>query len=215
MRLVQFCGALALITFSILGLAGSGGAALAAGRPLRIVALGDSLTAGYLLPDAAAFPSVLQRVLQAEGRQVEVENAGVSGDTASAGLDRLDWALGSGADLVIVELGANDMLRGIDPAITRKALAAIVSQLQARNIRVLLAGMVAAPGMGKDYEQRFNAIYPDLARELAVPLYPFFLQGIAGDPKFILKDGMHPNPEGVEIIVRNILPSVEAQLPGS
>ena len=194
---------------------GPGEAARAAGRPLRIVALGDSLTAGYLLPEAAAFPSVLQRALEAQGRQVEVENAGVSGDTAGAGLDRLDWALGAGADLVIVELGANDMLRGIDPALTRKALEAILSQLKARNIKVLLAGMVAAPGMGKDYESRFNAIYPDLARELGVPLYPFFLKGIAGDPKFVLKDGMHPNPDGVEVIVHNILPSVEAELPGS
>ena len=214
MRLVQFCSPLVFGAIVVLAVVATGPSARAADRPLRIVALGDSLTAGYLLAEKDAVPAVLERALRASGRQVTVENAGVSGDTASAGLERLDWAVGQGADLVIVELGANDMLRGIDPAVTLKALTAIVSQLRARNFPVLLAGMIAAPGMGKDYETRFNALYPALAKELAVPLYPFFLQGMAGDPKYILRDGMHPNPAGVEVIVHNILPSVEAALPG-
>ena len=182
-------------------------------QPVRIVALGDSLSAGYQLPARNAFPVVLERALREKGHAVEVANAGVSGDTASAGLDRLDWAVGDGVDLVILELGANDMLRGIDPAITRNALTQILTRLKARGIRVLLVGMIAALGMGKDFEARFNAIYPDLARQFDVPLYPFFLQGIAGDAKLNLQDGMHPNPQGVDVIVRNILPSVEAMLP--
>ena len=181
-------------------------------RVTRIVALGDSLSAGYLLAAKDAFPAVLERALRAKGRKVEVNNAGVSGDTASGGLERLDWAVGDGADLVIVELGANDMLRGTDPAITKAALAKIITGLQARKAKVLLAGMVAAPGMGRDYETRFNAIYPQLAQEFSVPLYPFFLEGVAGDRTLLLSDGMHPNPQGVETIVRNILPAVEALL---
>ena len=182
--------------------------------PARIVALGDSLSAGYLLPEKNAFPTVLERALREKGHKVEVSNAGVSGDTASGGLERLDWAVGDGADLVIVELGANDMLRGVDPAITRKALAAILTRLKAKKIPVLLAGMIAAPGMGRDYETAFNAVFPDLAREFGAPLYPFFLEGVAGHPGLQLQDGMHPNPQGIETIVRGILPSVEALLPG-
>lgn len=181
--------------------------------PLRIVALGDSLSAGYLLPQKNAFPTVLERVLREKGRKVEVSNAGVSGDTASGGLERLDWAVGDGADLVIVELGANDMLRGVDPSITRKALAEIIIRLKAKKIPVLLAGMVAAPGMGRDYEMKFNAIYGDFMREFGVALYPFFLEGVAGNPGLLLQDGLHPNPQGVETIVRGILPHVEALLP--
>ena len=182
-------------------------------RPARIVALGDSLSAGYLLPEKNAFPTVLERALRQNGHKVEVSNAGVSGDTASGGLERLDWAVGDGADLVILELGANDMLRGVDPAITRKALATILTRLKGQKIPVLLAGMVAAPGMGRDYETKFNAIYPDLAREFGVSLYPFFMEGVAGNPALQLQDGMHPNGQGVEIIVRGILPSIEALLP--
>ena len=179
----------------------------------RIVALGDSLSAGYLLPQKNAFPTVLERVLREMGRKVEVSNAGVSGDTASGGLERLDWAVGDGADLVIVELGANDMLRGVDPAITKKALATILTRLRDKKIPALLTGMVAAPGMGRDYEVKFNAIYGELAREFGVALYPFFLEGVAGNPGLLLSDGLHPNAQGVEAIVRNILPSVETLLP--
>ena len=205
-RILQTIGALVIM----LSLAAP---ASAQQRPARIVALGDSLSAGYLLPEKNAFPTVLERALRERGYKVEVSNAGVSGDTASGGLERLDWAIGDGADLVIVELGANDMLRGVDPAITRKALATILARLQSRKIPVLLAGMVAAPGMGRDYEAAFNAIYPDLSREFSVPLYPFFLEGVAGHPALQLPDGMHPAPQGVETIVRGILPSVEALLP--
>ena len=184
-------------------------------RVTRIVTLGDSLSAGYLLATKDAFPTVLERSLRAKGHKVEISNAGVSGDTASGGLERLDWAIGEGADLVILELGANDMLRGVDPDITKAALAKIIATLKERKAKVLLAGMVAAPGMGRDYESRFNAIYPQLAQEFSVPLYPFFLEGVAGDRNLLLPDGMHPNPQGVETIVRNILPAVEALLKAS
>lgn len=181
-------------------------------KSARIVALGDSLSAGYLLADKDSFPSVLERLLRAKGHAVEIVNAGVSGDTASGGLDRLDWAVGEGADLVIVELGANDMLRGVDPTITRTALAEILTRLKARGIKVLLAGMVAAPGMGAQYEGQFNTLYPDLAKQFGVPLYPFFLDGVAGNRALLLSDGMHPNPQGVEVIARSILPKVEEVL---
>ena len=181
-------------------------------RPVRLVALGDSLTAGYLLPAKAAFPSVLERELRAGGVNVEVVNAGVSGDTSGNGLERLDWALGEGTDALIVELGANDMLRGLDPAITYKAINEIVARAKSRGIKVLLAGMVAAPGMGRDFEDRFNGVYSRLAREQDVPLYPFFLAGVAGDAKLTQADGLHPTAAGVEIVVRGILPSVRALL---
>jgi len=181
-------------------------------KALRVVAFGDSLSAGYQLPGPAAFPNVLERLLKAQGIEVVVDNAAVSGDTTSAGLERLDWALGDGADLVVLELGANDMLRGVDPAITRRNLSEIIDRLKARGAQVLLAGMLAAPGMGKDYEARFAAIFPDLAREKNVPLYPFFLQGVATEPRLQLSDGMHPNPAGVEVIAAGILPQVVAAL---
>jgi acyl-CoA thioesterase I len=187
--------------------------AAAAGSPnIHIVALGDSLTAGYQLPQDAAFPVVLEKALRADGLNVTVANAGVSGDTASDGLDRLDWSVGQGTDAVILELGANDMLRGLDPKLTRTALAEIITRLQARGIKVLLAGMLAAPQLGQDYAARFNAIYPDLAKTYGLPLYPFFLQGVTGVADLTQSDGMHPTREGVEIIVKAMLPSVEAFL---
>ena len=180
--------------------------------PVRILAFGDSLSAGYMLPDAAAFPSVLQRVLRAKGQDVTVINGGVSGDTATGGLARLDWTLGDGADAVILELGANDMLRGIDPVVTKQALSDILARLQAKHIKVLLAGMRATPSLGKEYGARFGAIYPALAKQYDVPLYPFFLDGMVGDDSQKLQDGVHPNARGVETIVTHILPSVEALL---
>ncbi len=179
---------------------------------VRILAFGDSLMAGYQLPDAAAFPSVLQRVLRAQGKDVVVVNGGVSGDTASGGLARLDWTLGDGADAVILELGANDMLRGVDPAVTAKALGEILAQLKARHVKVLLAGMRAAPSLGADYVRRFEAIYPALAKQYDVPLYPFFLDGMVEDASQKLPDGLHPNARGVETVVSRILPSVDALL---
>lgn len=178
-------------------------------RTIRIVALGDSLTAGYLLAAADAFPSVLEKALRAKGLDVAIENAGVSGDTATGGLERLDWSIPDGTDGVIVELGANDALRGLDPAVTEKALDQIITRLKARNIRVLLAGMLAPRNNGEAYGKAFDAIYPRLAQKHDIPLYPFFLDGIAGDPKFNLADRIHPNPAGVGVIVERILPTVE------
>lgn len=181
-------------------------------RPYAVVAFGDSLSAGYRLSGEAAFSAQLERALRADGVEASVTNAGVSGDTSAMGLERADWSVPDGTDLVIVELGANDMLRGVDPAETRKALDAIVSGFQTRGIKVLLTGMLAAPNLGADYAGRFNAIFPELARDRKVPLYPFFLAGVVGRPELHLDDGMHPNREGVAAIVKGILPAVEAAL---
>jgi acyl-CoA thioesterase I len=179
---------------------------------LKIIAFGDSLVAGHGLAADAAFPSVLQEKLRAEGYNVAILNAGVSGDTTSGGLARLDWTLAGGADGVILELGANDMLRGVDPEITKAALDAMLAKLKERNIKVLIAGMKATPSLGPEFKSRFDAIYPELAKKYDAPLYPFFLDGVAGDPSFELPDRLHPNPAGVERIVARILPSVRAFL---
>jgi acyl-CoA thioesterase-1 len=181
-------------------------------KAVRIVALGDSLTAGYNLPASAAFPVVLDKSLKAKGLAVAVENAGVSGDTASAGRDRLDWSVADGTDLVIVELGANDSLRGLDPKITEAALDEILTRLKVRKMDAILAGMLAPPNNGPDYAKAFNAIYPRLAEKHRVPLYPFFLDGVAGVPRLNLPDGIHPTAAGVEEIVKRILPIVEAEV---
>jgi acyl-CoA thioesterase-1 len=181
-------------------------------KPIKIVVLGDSLSAGLGLQASAAFPERLQKVLQTKGIAVDMTNAGVSGDTSSGGRDRLDWSVPDGTDAVILELGANDALRGLDPKLTREALSDILARLKARKIPVLLCGMVAPPNYGSDYAARFNAIYPDLAKSFGVPLYPFFLNGVAADARLNQADGMHPTPEGVDVIVKNILPSVEALL---
>ena len=187
-------------------------AAHAQNNPIRLVALGDSLSAGYNLPQEAAFPVALERALKAKGFRVEVANAGVSGDTSSGGLDRLDWSVPDGTDGVILELGANDMLRGLDPAGTRKNVEAIVERLKSRNIPVMLAGMYASRNLGPEYVQKFDSIYPDIAKKHDLVLYPFFLDGVAGDRSLNLPDGMHPTAKGVEIIVERILPSVESFL---
>jgi acyl-CoA thioesterase-1 len=187
-------------------------AAQSQGQPIRLVALGDSLSAGYNLPQEAAFPVALERALKAKGYKVEIVNAGVSGDTSSGGLDRLDWSVPDGTDGVILELGANDMLRGLDPAGTRKNVEAIVERLKSRNIPVMLAGMYASRNLGPEYVQRFDSIYPDIAKKHDLVLYPFFLDGVAGDRSLNLPDGMHPTAKGVEIIVERILPSVESFL---
>lgn len=176
------------------------------------MAFGDSLTAGYLLPADKAFPVVLQKALRHDGFNVEVVNAGVSGDTASEGLARLDWTLASGADAVILELGANDMLQGIAPEVTYKALDAILAKLKARHVKVLIAGMLATPSLGKAYTAAFDKIYPELAAKYQAPLYPFFLSGVETHKSLVLADGMHPNAAGVETIVKGILPQVEALL---
>ncbi|MFG1347522.1 arylesterase [Xanthobacter autotrophicus DSM 431] len=183
-------------------------------RTVRIVAFGDSLTAGYGVPRPAAFPAQLEAALKAKGLDVKVENAGVSGETAPQGLARLDWSIPDGTDAVIVELGANDMLRGLDPSTTRKALTEIVQRLKGRGILVLLAGMKAAPNLGRPYRETFDAIYPELAAAEGVLLYPFFLEGIAGDPKLNQPDGLHPTPDGVKRIVSGILPKAEELVAG-
>lgn len=190
------------------------GPALAAdeAKPIRMVVLGDSLSAGLGLAANDAFPPRLQKALKDKGISVEMTNAGVSGDTSSGGLGRLDWSVPEGTQAVIVELGANDALRGIDPKVTRAALSDILTRLKARNISVMLCGMVSPPNYGRDYAERFNTIYPELAKSFGVPLYPFFLDGVAADAKLNQADGIHPTAQGVDIIVRNILPTVEAFL---
>jgi acyl-CoA thioesterase-1 len=178
-------------------------------QPVKIVVLGDSLSAGYGLPADDAFPAKLEQALKAKGNAVSVINAGVSGDTASGGLGRLDWSVPAGTEAVILELGANDSLRGIDPQLTKSALDSILDKLAARHISVLLAGMKAPRNMGPDYVKAFDAIYPALASNHAVVFYPFFLDGVATDPKFNQGDGLHPNAAGVGVIVTRILPWVE------
>jgi acyl-CoA thioesterase-1 len=182
------------------------------GKPVKLVVLGDSLSAGLGLSASDAFPAKLQKVLRDKGIAVDIGNAGVSGDTASGGRDRLDWSVPEGTQGVILELGANDALRGTDPSVTRAALSDILTRLKARGVGVLLCGMLAPPNYGKDYADRFNAIYPDLAKSFGVPLYSFFLDGVAADAKLNQADGIHPTPAGVDIIVKNIMPAVEAFL---
>jgi len=181
----------------------------AAERPVKIVVLGDSLSAGFGLPLDAAFPARLAAALKAKGIAATIGNAGVSGDTASGGLNRLDWSVPEGTDAVILELGANDALRGLDPDLTKTALNTILGKLKDRHIVVLLAGMQAPRNMGADYTREFDSIYPALASTHPVVFYPFFLDGVAADPKLNQGDGLHPNAAGVDAIVARILPRVE------
>ena len=173
------------------------------------MALGDSLTAGLGLPEKDGFVPRLQAALAAKGIAVEIANAGVSGDTAAGGLARLDWSVPPGTDAVIVELGANDMLRGLRPDATRQALDTILRRLTERHIAVLLCGMRAAPNLGTDYGKPFERIYPELAAKYGVPLYPFFLDGVAADLSLTQPDGLHPNAAGVNVMVARILPKME------
>ena len=179
-------------------------------RRLKLVAFGDSLTAGYNLPARDGFPAQLERMLREKGHDVAVVNAGVSGDTTAAGLARFDWSLPDDADGVILELGANDALRGLDPKAAEQALDAMLQRLAARHIPALLAGMYAPRNLGPDYVAAFDGIYPRLARKHGVLLYPFFLEGMMGNPALEIGDGLHPNAAGVAVIAGNILPSVEA-----
>ncbi|WP_248307922.1 arylesterase [Bosea sp. AS-1] len=180
-----------------------------AGKTLKLVAFGDSLSAGYNLPGSAAFPAVLEQALRQNHIAVEIVNAGVSGDTTQGGLERLDWSVPDGTDGVILELGANDALRGVDPSQTRQALEAMITRFKERKIPVMLAGMFAPRNLGTDYAKRFDVIYPELAEKHGLVLYPFFLEGIAGDRALNQADGLHPTADGVKVIVRNILPTVE------
>lgn len=198
-----------LLVFASLGYFMMNTVSSAQTRPLKLVAFGDSLSAGYNLPGSAAFPAVLEKALRDKGISVEIANAGVSGDTSQGGLERLDWSVPDGTDGVVLELGANDALRGVDPALTEKALDAIVTGLKARGISVLLAGMYAPRSNGPDYVARFDAIYPKLAEKHGLILYPFFLDGIAGDRVLNQPDMLHPTAEGVRVIVQRILPTVE------
>jgi acyl-CoA thioesterase-1 len=181
----------------------------ASDAPVKIVALGDSLSAGFGLPADAAFPARLAAALQAKGIAASVVNAGVSGDTTSGGLGRLDWSIAQGTEAVILELGANDALRGLDPTVTKSALDSILKKLKDRHIAVLLAGMRAPRNLGPDYVNAFDAIYPALASTHSVVFYPFFLDGVATDPKLNQGDGLHPNAAGVDVIVARIMPKVE------
>jgi len=181
----------------------------AAQQPVRVVMLGDSLAAGLGLPANEALPVKLERALNAKGLPVTIENAGVSGDTASGGLARIDWSVGDGTEAVIVELGANDALRGIDPKATRAALDAILRKLKERRVAILLVGMLAPRNLGPDYAQAFDPIYPELAAAHGVPLYPFILDGVAADPALNQRDGIHPTAAGVDVIVSRMLPKAE------
>ncbi|WMS44177.1 arylesterase [Acuticoccus sp. MNP-M23] len=183
------------------------GLSAARAETVTLVALGDSLTAGFQLAPGAGFPAQLERALQAEGMDVSVVDAGVSGDTTSGGLARLDWSVGPDADAVIVELGGNDALRGLDPESTRENLTAILDRLEARGLPVLLAGMLAPPNLGAEYGNDFKAVFDDLSARDVI-YYPFFLEGVAGDPALNIGDGIHPTDDGVGVIVTNILPKV-------
>ena len=196
--------------------AGLPGAAAAQALP-RLMVLGDSLSAGYGLPSAdLAFPARLEVALRARGHQVQVFNAGVSGDTSAGGLARLDWVLRqANPRWAIVELGANDGLRGLAPAAMRSNLERIVARLKAANVAVLLAGMMAPPNLGRDYAEEFNAVFAQVAEQHGVALYPFFLDGVAADRALNQGDGIHPNAQGVELIVSRILPFVERLIAGA
>jgi acyl-CoA thioesterase I len=200
--------------FQIAVIAGAlffGGMADSAGaRTIQLVGLGDSLMAGYQLPPGNGFPAKLEAALKSKGLDVVVSDAGVSGDTTSGGLSRVDWSVPDGTDGVILELGANDALRGIPPEDSEKNLDQIISKLQARNIPILLAGMLAPPNMGADYAARFNPIYQRLADKYHLMLYPFFLDGVAAQASLQLEDGMHPNPQGVDVMVTRLQPVVES-----
>jgi acyl-CoA thioesterase-1 len=203
-----FVGAAGLLLLCI------GSAAPAAARVPEILAFGDSLTAGFGLPADETFPVRLEARLRAEGVLVHVVNAGVSGDTTAGGLARLDWALADKPDIVILELGANDTLRGIEPKIVRANLDAMITKIQASGAKLLLAGMRALTNWGEDYQHEFERIYPELAEAHAVTLYPFFLEGVAMDPKLNQPDGVHPNQAGVAAIVDRIAPYVDRLIGG-
>lgn len=202
----------------ISGLAGALLVAAASVSPVlaesfRIVGFGDSLMAGYQLDAGQSFPDVLERELRARGHDVVITNAGVSGDTTSGGLARLDWSVPDETDLVILELGANDMLRGIDPATTEANLDAMITRLAERGIDIVLAGMLAAPNLGADFAEAYDAVFPRLAERHDLVLYPFFLDGVAAEAGMLLEDGMHPSAEGVERMVERFLPTLEPLLP--
>lgn len=182
----------------------------ASAQPVKIVAFGDSLIAGFGLRANESFPAQLENALKKRGLDVEIANAGVSGDTTAGGIGRLDWSVQDGTDAVIIVLGANDMLRGMEPELAKKNLDEMIKRLKARKIEVLIGGMRAAPNLGADYGKKFDAIYAELAREHDILIYPFFLDGVAGERDLNMSDGIHPTPKGVSLIVERILPSVDS-----
>ncbi|QEE45620.1 arylesterase [Rhizobium sp. WL3] len=204
----------ALLHFAVILLAGLAGPRIALAEPLQLVGFGDSLMAGYQLPQEDALPAQLQRQLTAKGHEVVITNAGVSGDTTSGGLSRVDWSVPDGTDGVILELGANDALRGIAPEETEKNLEQIIMRLKERDIPIFFVGMLAPPNMGDDYGQKFNAIYPRLAEKYDLPLYPFVLDGVITERSLLLDDGMHPNTEGLKVMAERMLPLAESWVAG-
>ena len=194
----------AVITFGLL----FGTVSVTQARTIQLVGFGDSLMAGYQLPPGDGFPAKLEAALKAKGLDVAVADAGVSGDTTSGGLSRIDWSVPDGTDGVILELGANDALRGIPPEQTEKNLETMIERLKERKIPIFLAGMLAPPNMGPDYAEKFNPIYKRLADKYQLALYPFFLDGVAAHADLQLDDGMHPNPKGVDVMIEHILPAV-------
>jgi len=205
-KAAALCGM--VLSISVLGSAG------APDRAAEILAFGDSITAGFGLPPEEAFPARLEARLRAQGIAAHVVNAGVSGDTTTAGLARLDWALAGKPDVVILELGANDALRGIDPATVRANLEAMISRIQASGAKLLVAGMVAPSNWGEDYRRDFDRIYPELAQAHGVALYPFLLDGVAMDARLNQPDGLHPNERGVAVLVDHIAPLVARLIGG-
>jgi acyl-CoA thioesterase I len=200
---------LVLCNVSIVALLGSD-AVQASDKPLKIVAFGDSLTAGYQLPPPDAFPAQLERALKGKGHEVVLVNAGVSGDTTAAGLERLQWSVPEGTDAVILALGANDALRGLDPVRAKANLDKMIEAFKTKGLQVLLAGIYAPRSMGEAYTKAFDGLYGELAKKHDVALYPFFLDGVAMTAGLNLSDGIHPNAKGVAVMVEKILPSVEA-----
>jgi acyl-CoA thioesterase-1 len=184
----------------------------AAAAPVRVLMLGDSLTAGFGLPITESLPAQLQAVLKDQGLDVVILNGGVSGDTTAGGLSRLDWALADSPDYALVALGANDALRGLSPDKAYENLDTIIAKLKAKGVKVMVLGMLAPPNLGREYGEKFASIFPKLAEKHRVPLYPFLLDGVALDPKLNQRDGMHPNAEGVKIIVGRIAPLVKQLL---
>ncbi len=213
--LYQMLLAMVAVIVSQAATAAAPAATTAAARPLLVLAYGDSLMAGYQLRPGEGFAPQLEKALKAKGRAVQVVGAGVSGDTSTQGRARLGWVLAGlkqPPDLVILELGANDMLRGQPPRVARENIDAMVKAFRARGARVLLAGMRASPNLGRAYVTEFEALYPAVAQANKVALYPFFLDGVAAQPGLLLGDGMHPNPRGVGVMVSRILPAVEREL---
>jgi acyl-CoA thioesterase I len=198
----SFVTILALLLFSY-------GPTTAADQPIRILAFGDSLTAGYGLDDLAdSFPAQLERALKAKGYDVKLIPAGISGDTTTGGLTRIEWSLAEKPDAVIVALGGNDGLRAVDPAVTEKSMAGIVARIRRDGTPVLVAGMLAPPNLGRDYADRFNAVFARVAKTNGALFYPFFLDGVASIPSLNQPDRIHPNPKGVAVMVEKIMPDV-------